>query len=98
MSKGKLIVISAPSGCGKSTVVHALMDMRPNLKFSISATTRDMRDGEKDGVEYYFIDKNTFEGKFKIKNSLNIQFTMIITTEHQNPKLKDTLTKAVASF
>ena len=60
MSKGKLIVISAPSGCGKSTVVHALMDARPNLKFSISATTREPRIGEVDGKDYFFVSREKF--------------------------------------
>ena len=60
MSKGKLIVISAPSGCGKSTVVHALMDARPNLKFSISATTRAPRIGEVDGKDYFFVSREKF--------------------------------------
>ena len=60
MNKGKLIVISAPSGCGKSTVVHALMDLRPNLKFSISATTRAPRIGEVDGKDYFFVSREKF--------------------------------------
>lgn len=60
MSKGKLIVISAPSGCGKSTVVHALMELRPNLRFSISATTRKPRIGEVDGKDYFFVSREKF--------------------------------------
>ncbi len=60
MNKGKLIVISAPSGCGKSTVVHALMELRPNLKFSISATTRKPRIGEVDGKDYFFVSHEKF--------------------------------------
>ena len=60
MNKGKIIVISAPSGCGKSTVVHALMKRRPNLKFSISATTRKPREGEIDGKDYFFVSRERF--------------------------------------
>ncbi len=60
MNKGKLIVISAPSGCGKSTVVHALMERRPNLRFSISATTRLPREGEVDGKDYFFVTREKF--------------------------------------
>lgn len=60
MNKGKLIVISAPSGCGKSTVVHELMARRPNLKFSISATTRAPRQGEVDGKDYFFVTREKF--------------------------------------
>ncbi len=60
MNKGKLIVISAPSGCGKSTVVSALMEKRDNLRFSISATTRKPREGEVDGVHYFFVSREKF--------------------------------------
>lgn len=58
--KGVLIVVSAPSGCGKSTVLHALMQMRSNLKFSVSATTRAPRAGEVDGVDYFFVSREKF--------------------------------------
>ena len=58
---GILIIVSAPSGCGKSTVVHALMEKRKNLRFSVSATTRKMREGETDGVDYFFISREEFD-------------------------------------
>ena len=57
---GKLIVISGPSGVGKSTVVKQVMAHCPNLHFSVSATTRAMRPGEVDGVNYFFVDKPAF--------------------------------------
>ena len=50
MNKGKLFVISGASGVGKSTVLRKVMDARPDLRFSVSATTRDPRPGEVDGV------------------------------------------------
>ena len=56
----KLIIFSAPSGSGKTTVVRHLLDVVPNLEFSISATTRDKRDYEKDGHDYYFYTKEKF--------------------------------------
>ncbi len=59
--RGILIIVSAPSGCGKSTVVHALMDKRKDLRFSVSATTRPPREGEIDGVDYYFVSREEFE-------------------------------------
>lgn len=59
--EGILIIVSAPSGCGKSTVVHALMERRKNLRFSVSATTRKMREGEVDGVDYFFISREAFD-------------------------------------
>ena len=60
MTKGKTFIISGPSGVGKSTVLHALMERRKNLYFSVSATTRVPRPGEIDGVHYHFLDVDTF--------------------------------------
>lgn len=61
MTKGKLIIISAPSGCGKSTIIGGIIDNPAlNLAFSISATTRTPREGEVDGVNYYFISEDEF--------------------------------------
>lgn len=61
MSKGKLFVISGASGVGKSTVLERVMHDRQDLSFSVSATTRDPRPGEVDGVNYYFIRREQFE-------------------------------------
>ncbi len=60
-TKGSLIVISGPSGCGKGTVCSRLLEKDPALKVSVSATTRDMRVGETDGVTYFFKTKEEFE-------------------------------------
>ena len=60
MTKGKCFIISGPSGVGKSTVLHALMEKRKNVYFSVSATTRDPRPGEEDGAHYHFLDVDTF--------------------------------------
>lgn len=59
--KGKLYVLSGPSGCGKSTVIGKVMAQYPNLRFSVSATTRPMRPGEVDGKDYYFVTRQRFE-------------------------------------
>ena len=61
MSKGKLVVISGASGVGKGTVLGIMMKKREDLKFSVSATTRDPRPNEIDGVHYYFVTKERFE-------------------------------------
>ena len=61
MKKGRLIVISGPSGVGKGTVVKALMERDPDLRLSVSATTREIRPNEVDGVHYYFISRERFE-------------------------------------
>ena len=49
-----IILLAAPSGTGKSTMAKRLLEDFPNLKFSISATTRPPREGESHGVDYYF--------------------------------------------
>ena len=61
MSKGRLFVISGASGVGKSTVLKAVMEQRSDLRFSVSATTRAPREGEQDGVHYYFVTKAKFQ-------------------------------------
>jgi guanylate kinase len=61
MKRGRLYVIAAPSGAGKTSLLHALMRRRPDLKFSVSCTTRKPRPGEHDGKDYHFIDREGFE-------------------------------------
>lgn len=63
MNKGILFVISAPSGCGKGTILKELFRRVDNLHYSVSATTRKPREGEVDGVNYYFVSRNEFEDK-----------------------------------
>jgi len=64
--KGKLFVFSAPSGSGKTTIVrHLLAQEKLGLEFSISATSRQPRGKESDGVDYYFINKEEFIQKVK---------------------------------
>ena len=58
--RGKTFIISGPSGVGKSTVLHALFAGRDDLYFSVSATTRAPREGERDGVDYHFIHADRF--------------------------------------
>lgn len=60
MAKGKTFIVSGPSGVGKSKVLNALLESRKNLYFSVSATTRERRAGEIDGVHYQFLDVDTF--------------------------------------
>lgn len=60
-NSGKLIIFSAPSGAGKTTIVRSLLKEGLNLRFSVSATTRPRRDGEKHGREYYFLPKKLFQ-------------------------------------
>lgn len=59
--KGMLIVISGPSGVGKGTLCKRLFQKHPNLRFSVSATTRAPREHEQDGVQYFFVTNKTFD-------------------------------------
>ena len=63
MNLGPLIILSGPSGCGKSTVIRRALESAPDfpLRLSVSATTRDSRPGERDGVDYHFWKRERFE-------------------------------------
>ncbi|MGB9696509.1 MAG: guanylate kinase [Ignavibacteria bacterium] len=58
-----LYVFAAPSGTGKTTLVKRILEQNPELVFSVSATTREKREGEVDGKDYFFIKKEEFEKK-----------------------------------
>jgi guanylate kinase len=60
---GKLVIISAPSGAGKTTICNHLLESGLNLEFSVSATTRQIRGKEKDGVNYFFLSPEEFSRK-----------------------------------
>lgn len=60
MKQGHIIVISGPSGVGKGTIVSNLLKQNPDLHFSVSATTRQRRPSEIDGVHYYFVSEERF--------------------------------------
>jgi guanylate kinase len=59
---GRVLVLSGPSAVGKSTVVRRLREQVPDLFFSVSATTREPRPGEIDGVDYHFVSSEAFQG------------------------------------
>jgi guanylate kinase len=61
IDRGLLLVVSSPSGAGKTTLCHRLMAEFPEVMFSVSYTTRPIRRGEKDGVDYHFVDGATFD-------------------------------------
>jgi len=60
VAKGTLYIISAPSGAGKTSLVTSLVDLLPDVEVSVSHTTRSMRDGEVDGVNYHFVSEAEF--------------------------------------
>jgi guanylate kinase len=61
IQRGRLVVLAGPSGVGKSSVVHELRRLYPDLWFSVSATTRAQRPGERDGVDYRFVTADEFD-------------------------------------
>ncbi len=63
MKKGLLLVISGPSGSGKGTLIKRLLEIDDSFVYSVSATTRAPRIGERNGVNYYFIDREDFEAR-----------------------------------
>ncbi len=61
-ARPRLVVLTAPSGAGKTTIARRLLADIPGLRFSVSATTRPPREGERDGVDYHFVDEAAFRG------------------------------------
>jgi guanylate kinase len=59
--RGMLYVVSSPSGGGKGTIIKRVLDVMPDLSYSVSYTTRAPRNGEVDGREYFFVNRNRFE-------------------------------------
>lgn len=62
-AKGEIYVISAPSGTGKTTIIKRIKELRPEIRFSISAATRKPRGVEENGKDYYFISREEFQKK-----------------------------------
>ncbi len=63
--RGRLVVFSAPSGTGKSTIAKEVLSRLKNLRFSVSATTRQKRAGEEEAINYYFLQREEFEEKIR---------------------------------
>ncbi len=59
--RGLLYIVSSPSGAGKTTLARRVLAAEPNIEMSVSVTTRAPRPGERDGVDYHFVDHKTFE-------------------------------------
>ena len=84
-NRGVLIVISGPSGAGKGTICKDLLEKHKNIHLSVSATTRQPREGEVDGVNYYFLSKETFEQK--VKENGFIEYANVHGNFYGTPKL-----------
>ena len=85
MKKGKFIVISGPSGVGKGTICDRLIK-ELDAWYSVSMTTRDMRDGEVDGINYYFISKEEF--KKRIDEGKLLEYNIYNDNYYGTPKDK----------
>ena len=84
MSKGFLLVVSGPSGCGKGTICNRLLQRNKGFVFSVSATTRKPRNGEKEGVNYFFIDDKKF--KNMVENNEFIEHAKVHNNYYGTPK------------
>lgn len=85
--KGLLIIISGPSGVGKGTIRKALFKRKGhNLDFSVSMTTRQAREGEVEGVDYYFVTNEVFEQNLKNNNLL--EYAKFVNNYYGTPKNK----------
>ena len=71
----KLIILTAPSGAGKTSITHFLIDKYPQLAFSVSATTREPRENERQGLDYYFMEMDLF--KQKIQQGEFVEWEMV---------------------
>jgi len=85
MNKGKFIVISGPSGVGKGTICDVLIK-ELDAWYSVSMTTREMREGEVEGKNYYFVTKEDFENKIKENNF--IEYNIYNNNYYGTPKDK----------
>ena len=86
MNKGKLYVVSAPSGCGKGTILSEVLKNNTNLFYSVSATTRSPREGEIDGINYYFLSLEEFEQE--IDNGGMLEYAQFCGNFYGTPKKK----------
>ena len=84
--QGQLIVVSGPSGAGKDTVISEVMKKQKNTWISVSATSRNKREGERNGIHYYFLSKKEFEEK--IKENYFLEYAEYAGNYYGTPKEK----------
>lgn len=84
MSIGKLFVMSGPSGTGKGTICKQLFKDRPNMISSVSMTTRSPREGEVEGINYFFVTREDFENK--IENDGLLEYARVFENYYGTPR------------
>ncbi len=84
MTKGSVFIISGPSGSGKDTLLKVLFERHPEIAFSISSVTRDMREGEIEGEKYNFISREAFEKM--IENDELLEYNVYVNNYYGTPK------------
>ena len=84
MERGLLLILSGPSGCGKDTVIEEVIKKNPNVKMSVSLTTRKIREGEIPGVSYDFTDLDSF--KKAIENGELLEYNKYGSNYYGTPK------------
>lgn len=95
-SSGQIIVISAPSGAGKGTIIKRLLENDDKTRWlSVSATSRQPREGEKEGINYYYISEEDF--KRKVENDYFLEYTNYAGNYYGTPKeyIKEKIEKGI---
>jgi len=82
--RGLMLVLSSPSGAGKTTISRRLLALEPELALSISATTRPMRPGERDAVDYHFVDRTAFD--LMINRSEFLEYAKVFDHYYGTPR------------
>ena len=96
--KGILFILSGPSGVGKDTVLNRVFEEKTDISYSISATTRDKRQGEEDGVHYFYKEREEFE--LMIEEGELLEYAQYVNNYYGTPKqfVVDQLEKGIDVF
>ncbi len=82
--RGLMFILSSPSGAGKTTISRMLLERDPEIKLSVSATTRPMREGEVDGRDYHFVSREQFDQM--VENSEFLEWATVFSNSYGTPK------------
>ncbi len=82
--RGLMFILSSPSGAGKTTISRMLLERDPEIKLSVSATTRPMREGEVDGKDYHFVSREQFDQM--VENSEFLEWATVFSNSYGTPK------------